>query len=237
MSAIDTFNNVHVAYINNLPIYWILTENKMSLLTELKEDELKIINQYNLSIGGGSGEHPALVFYNDQVVYNFLQHTIYYDNDNENNVQIKELKNMIKKINVQESDFLTTNSFNKNQWDLSSFIKLADFFKQHGIMDIENFESNLSNLMALLIINEMPIEDCIKNEDIKKCIYFIRENNDVNFYGLNESYVNKLSGFYSMKLIHKYGKTQKNGKTIWEYGLDDYMLDKENINNKKVKFK
>lgn len=64
MSAIDTLTHAHVGYFCDIPIYWVFEEGKLGHLTDHNDDYDKVINQYYLSIGGGSGEHPALIISN-----------------------------------------------------------------------------------------------------------------------------------------------------------------------------
>lgn len=61
MSAIDTVDHVHVGFFCDVPIYWCIEPIERYELTGLNRDIGKYISKQHLVIGGGSGEHQALV--------------------------------------------------------------------------------------------------------------------------------------------------------------------------------
>lgn len=60
MSAIDTTSNVHCGNFNDIPLYWCPEGGDLHQLVEDAPEDA-VIKKSHLFIGGGSGEHPALL--------------------------------------------------------------------------------------------------------------------------------------------------------------------------------
>ena len=59
MSAIDSLTHYHVGNFFGIPVYWVIEESKLSMITDIDyEDGYDAINKNFLCIGGGRGEHP-----------------------------------------------------------------------------------------------------------------------------------------------------------------------------------
>ena len=76
MSAIDCIDHVHVGYFNKIPVYWILSNdtqrNKNTTFECLDTNNETQIDKTFISIGGGGGEHPALIIDLVPMMYRFL---------------------------------------------------------------------------------------------------------------------------------------------------------------------
>ena len=177
MSAIDTFNHAHVGNFFNIPIYWIFEENSLSRLTDNSNDKNIIIDQSFLSIGGGSGEHPALIFQNDAVIFQFLKNIqeIPKPNEKSNSSHIFHYDIFIKSEHIQELFYNEYAYWNidQNQWPLESFI---DVYKKLNRIQKSStpLTERIQNVLAMFIIYEMPLDHCLKNQELISIAKMIR---------------------------------------------------------------
>jgi len=74
VSAIDRFDHVHVANWYGIPVYWPQEVFMSSDVTDEKQGEYQI-DEHVLAVGGGSGEHPALILDVDECVRQWM-HTL-----------------------------------------------------------------------------------------------------------------------------------------------------------------
>ncbi len=235
MSAIDTFNHVHVGMFCNLPVYWILEEKKLANLTDDSKDENKLINKYYLSIGGGSGEHPALIVNNDAVLFHFVKCMNEVEKPSSKATEAEifdykmfELGEKINKIFFDEDNgFKNKNEeicywdFDKNQWPLNTFVEVGKLFEDDSN---QSLESKMMESMALFIINEMPLDHCIQNEDLKEFAKMVKSNRWQNVFDW-KSVGEKFKGFSGVMNCQKNGKIIKDGQVVWSYGLNDWIKD------------
>ena len=238
MSAVDTMNNVHVGNFFNIPIYWIIESKKLSSLTDNDVDDNLTIDQYSLSIGGGSGEHPALVLNNDAIIFKFLTNIkdIPAPNKDSNEVDIFNYDVFTKVENIQnkfhKEYFYWT--IDQNQWPLDSFVEVHRKFNRIQKNSF-SLSEKIENTLAMFIIYEMPLEHCLKNKDILEVAKMIRSNRWQNIFEKDISYC-----FQSIEGVlnsQKLGKIIKNGKAVWGYSLNDWMNDHKDLSNKLSKKK
>jgi hypothetical protein len=135
MSIIDSYDHAHVAQFFDLPIYWVLEETTQADLTGRDEP----LNMNYLCIGGGGGEHPALVVNNDAVV-----------------------SRLLNEINLGTGGNSDRPIIDQNDWPLESFIRIADKFNKSKIQ----LTDKIIYAIALFIIYEMPLEYCLKDSKL-----------------------------------------------------------------------
>lgn len=234
MSAIDTMNHAHVANFFKLPVYWVFEENDMFYLTGSPEDDNKKINQYFLTIGGGSGEHPALIINNDAVLVNFLYNVEEVEQPNENSSETDEFDYEMYKLSEELIDFYQSvdehigyGILNKNQWPLDTFVRIAKEFEKESKND-EDLESKIINAVALFIINEMPLEYCIKDKKLIEFAKMYRSNRWLKAIKYEEM-CDRFVGFTGVLNCQKSGRIIIDNKVVWGYNLNDWKKS-NNIN-------
>ncbi len=230
MSAIDSYTHAHVANFFNLPVYWVLEENKLSGLTYSNEEDM--INKCFLSIGGGSGEHPALIIKNDAVIFQFMKNNIQevLEPDlmgSEEEMFDYNLYNLSEKIidkymKDEASEELYYWSIDNNQWPLETFIDIDDKLKKYDING--SLESKIINTVALFIIHEMPLKECIQDDDLVVFAEMYRSGKWKNAFRYEDTY-KKFVGFSGILDCQKAGKIIKDGKVVWGYSLNDWRKD------------
>lgn len=237
MSAIDTFTNVHVANFFEKPVYWVINEGMLMNLTDNEQDEGKVMNQYHLSIGGGSGEHPALILNNDALLFRFLNNVVEIEKPLaeacESNLFDYELSQLA--TTIEDKYFDIDNKFanineeichwklNQNQWPLETFIDMDKKFKQVS-KSTETLVTKIVESAALFIIHEMPLESCIKDPQLIEIAKMIKSNRWTRAFEAKEMY-QKFVGFTGVLNCQKYGKIIHDNKTVWGYGLNDWKND------------
>lgn len=235
MSAIDTLTHAHVANFFRLPVYWVFEEGSLFNLTDSNDDE--VINQYYLSIGGGSGEHPALIINNDAVLFRFLRNVCEIEEpeiqDNESHEfdysmfklseEIKE-KYFDKNNHFQNINEEITNwTIDQNQWPLETFIRLDKEFKEVSESE-EYLTDKIIDSVALFIINEMPLEYCLRDCQLIEFANMVKSNRWSRIFEDNEIY-QKFVGFTGILECQKSGKIIRDNKVIWGYSLNDWKKD------------
>lgn len=237
MSAIDTFNHVHVANFFEIPVYWVLKEGKLNSLTHNNQDEEKVINKYYLSIGGGSGEHPALILNNDALVFNFLSNVLEIEKPIENDAEYYLCDCKIAQLTDEIHDkYFETDinhnylyedvcqlKFNQNQWPLETFIDINKNFKANS-KSKESLKTKIIEAAALFIIYEMPLEDCIKDSKLVEIAKMIKSACWKSVFNVREMR-EKFVGFTGVLDSQKCGKIDHDGDTVWGYSLNDWKND------------
>lgn len=237
MSSIDTFSHVHVANFFQMPVYWIVKEGELINLTDDDNDTGKLINQYYLSIGGGSGEHPALIFSNDAVLFRFLCNVKEIEEPQENACEPNMFDYKLSQLasEIQDKYFDKAGKFsnineemcywklNQNQWPLETFINIDKKFKQVS-KSKENLERKMVEAVALFIINEMPLDHCIKDPQLIEFAKMVRSNKWTRAFKVKKMY-EKFVGFTGVLNCQKYGTIMRDGKTVCNYDLNDWRKD------------
>lgn len=195
MSAIDCVDHVHVAtFCNIASVYWPIAEQKQSHITDLEQDKDKLVNKKNIIIGGGSGEHPALVLDIDYILW----YTLRWDSQDVYKVPFPE-----NGVSFESWDFVTR----KNLYD--SMIK--------GYMSDDTFEENVIYATAHLVLSELPLEECVSNPVILKYVLEVHEKK-----GHDHNYLSNFSGILNAQKygrIIKNGELQW-GYSLRDYYID-----------------
>ena len=230
MSAIDSYTHAHVANFFSIPVYWVFEEDKLSILTYSNEDE--VINKYFLSIGGGGGEHPALIINNDAVLLNFIRKNV-REVEEPDPMSLEEeqydykmycltKKIMDRYLEDESLEDIYYWAIDTNQWPLETFIRINEEAKKYNTED--DLENKIMNALALLIIHEMPIDDCIKDEELRIFAKMYQEGKWQNVFNYMDM-MNKFMGFGGILECQKAGKIIRDGKVVWGYSLNDWKKD------------
>lgn len=216
MSAIDCIDHVHIGYFDErIAIYWPLFKDILSKVTDSESDEKTEISPYTLLLGGGSGEHPAMHFNNDAVVFHLFCKGFLFNNnkmpDEKEEIdqsEKKEVRLFLEKIIETTDRYFLNNkeniaywNFDQNHWPVETFVEIYKSFKNIGLFDIEEsdhqylFNFVLKDLVGAIIANKMPLS-AIENEDLKELVVLFRNNKEYLKKYMNEGYMEKLSSFF-----------------------------------------
>ena len=235
MSAIDTMDHAHVANIKGMPVYWPLKEYDLSYLTDNSEDSSKPFNSYYLSLGGGSGEHPALIIHNDAVIFQLLRNL---DNENltESDSTLQYIYSLAESIEEKyyeggvEEENVAYYMIDKNQWPLSTFFAWQNFLKPNE--KYRDLEDEIAHLMALFIIQEMPLNYCLKDSEIISFAQLVKENfNEVVHKMLPEEFAKNVNQWIITQDNAKSGKVIVNNEVKWGYNLNDWKNDNRSLSS------
>jgi hypothetical protein len=255
MSAIDTMDHTHVAFFFSLPVYWINEIKPLSSLTDFDYFEKTEIGPTHISIGGGSGEHRALVINMEAALYEFTKNCLYEDEliemglndvDNKCDFDIARLKDKLREKYLEELNESKESidhyheildwDLDTNQWELNSFVKLASKLNgvyQKGNLD-KTLESRILDAVALFVIYEMPLEHCIKSPIMIELAKCIKSNEWSNV--IDHDWHNNFQCFEKTKMGNCAGRVIKDGKVIQSYSLEEWKIDNNYFSYKK-KFK
>lgn len=232
MSAIDSFTHAHVANYFDLPVYWVFEDNHSQRnLTNDPADEDTILNSSSLCIGGGSGEHPALVIYGPAAVFQLSRMIEIVDEpDSSASDEMADWKlyTLSEKLADDLHDNLDVNArLNLNHWPLSTFISINDDLKNHHNLPDYQLENFITMAVALLIIWELPYKRILSSyPDLIKFADLYRANrwSKAYHYSLTNAWFSGMTGVLNCE---KAGKIIKDGRAVWGYSLNDYLNDHE----------
>jgi hypothetical protein len=226
MSSIDTLEHAHVAKFFGLPIYWVLEEKPLSYLIDIDDDTTEVINQYYLSIGGGSGEHPALVIKNDAVVYQLIRKLVDLEDvdDGSYDHELISYAEQLQEQMITDDELYNLRHWriDQNEWPLETFIRVNKQFDDDSEVTLVN---KISHAIALFIIYEMPIEACLKDQRIIELAKMIRSNKWEK--ALPSEIVKYMSAVSGLMEYEKMGKVVRNGQIVWGYSLNDWRKEFE----------
>jgi hypothetical protein len=224
MSSIDSLEHTHVAKFFGLPIYWVLEEKPLSYLIDIDDDTTEVINQYYLSIGGGSGEHPALVIKNDAVVYQLIRKLVDLEDvdDGSYDHELISYAEQLQEQMITDDELynLLYWRIDQNEWPLETFIRVNKQFDDDSEVSLLD---KISHAMALFIIYEMPLEVCLKDQRIIELAKMIRSNEWEK--ALPQEIVKYLSAVSGLLEYEKMGKVIRNGQVVWGYSLNDWRRE------------
>lgn len=236
MSAIDTLTHAHVANFFDLPVYWVFEEGELSHLTDKMSDDGKKINQYFLSIGGGSGEHPALIIDNDAVLFKFFSNIEEIAEpdlmDSESHMFDYKMYQLVESIKDKYEDkannyknvddYMCYYTIDQNQWPLETFIRINE--KMKSKRNKEYLAKKIMDAAALFIIYEMPLEHCIKDKQLVEFAQMYKSNQWTNIVDYKQMY-DKFVGFTGVLNCQRNGKIIRDNQVVWGYSLNDWIKD------------
>jgi hypothetical protein len=224
MSSIDSLAHAHVAKFFGLPIYWVLEEKPLSYLIDIDDDTTEVINQYYLSIGGGSGEHPALVIKNDAVVYQLIRKLVDIEDvdDDSYDHQLISYAEQLQFQMIADDELYNLRYWriDQNEWPLETFIRVNTQFDDDSEVSLVD---KISHAMALFVIYEMPLEVCLKDQRIIEFAKMIRSNKWEK--ALPSEIVKYMSAVSGLLEYEKMGKVIRNGQVVWGYSLNDWRRE------------
>ena len=225
MSSIDSLEHAHVAKFFGLPIYWVLEEKPLSYLIDI-DDTTEVINQYYLSIGGGSGEHPALIIKNDAVVYQLIRKLVDIEDvvDGSYDHELISYAEQLQFQMIADDELYNLRHWHidQNEWPLETFIRVNKQFDDELEVPLVD---KISHAIALFIIYEMPLEVCLKDQRIIELAKMIRSNRWEN--ALPGEVVRYMSTVSGLLQCEKMGKVIRNGQVVWGYSLTDWRREFE----------
>jgi hypothetical protein len=215
-----------VAKFFGLPIYWVLEEKPLSYLIDIDDDTTEVINQYYLSIGGGSGEHPALVIKNDAVVYQLIRKLVDLEDvdDGSYDHELISYAEQLQEQMITDDELYNLRYWriDQNEWPLETFIRVNKQFDDELEVSLVD---KISHAIALFIIYEMPLEVCLKDKRIIEFAKMIRSNRwEKALPGEVVRYMSTVSGLLQCE---KMGKVIRNGQVVWGYSLTDWRREFE----------
>jgi hypothetical protein len=226
MSSIDSLEHAHVAKFFGLPIYWVLEEKPLSYLIDIDEDTIEVINQYYLSIGGGSGEHPALIIKNDAVVYQLIRKLVDIEDvvDGSYDHELISYAEQLQEQMITDDELYNLRHWHidQNEWPLETFIRVNKQFDDELEVPLVD---KISHAIALFIIYEMPLEVCLNDKRIVELAKMIRSNKWEK--ALPQEIVKYLSAVSGLMECEKMGKVIRNGQVVWGYSLTDWRREFE----------
>jgi hypothetical protein len=226
MSSIDTLEHAHVAKFFGLPIYWVLEERPLSCLIDIDEDSTEVINQYYLSIGGGGGEHPALIIKNDAVVYQLIRKLVDLEEvvDGSYDHELISYAERLREQMITDDELYNLRYWriDQNEWPLETFIRVNKQFDDELEVPLVD---KICYAIALFIIYEMPLEVCLKDQRIIELAKMIRSNRWEN--ALPGEVVRYMSTVSGLLQCEKMGKVIRNGQVVWGYSLTDWRREFE----------
>ncbi len=222
MSAIDTVNHVHVANFYGLPVYWILDEIKKGELTDFA-DETETLNSQFLSIGGGSGEHPALIIDIENILLHLFKQINHLDKPDldASSDEMEDYQAYQTIFELIERNYNKINyQLDQNQWPLETFFKIYEkmspYQKNHGCLQ------SMMNSIASFCLHELPLQKCISSPEILVCAEIIKSK---SWSKLFDEDILSLSGFEGILSCQKNGRTIKDNKVVWGYSMEDWRKD------------
>lgn len=234
MSAIDSYNHAHVGNFCGIPIYWLLENVEMSELTDNANDDEYFLTKFNLVLGGGSGEHRALVLDNDALILNLLRNIgdeVNAMTFNEVDYQLYELTDSITDRYLKEHKYYYR--FNTNEWPLDSFMKVNEEInlkyreKYSSHTDNRCLEDKIMDDIALFIIYNMPLDYCLEDPQLIEAAKIIRSNEWKEVFTIGDIAMYSLGA--KKTIGASLGKIIKNNEVIWGYSLDDWIQDNRPI--------
>lgn len=228
MSAIDCLDHVHAATFFGMPVYWIIEERPMSTITDFESDNNRNVNKNYVSLGGGSGEHPALIINIDGALFNLLS---VIDTDelisNGLNEADEKLANQIDDYyhrNYDDERMMNLEYFDNNHWPAMTFVRMYEGIKNFYTSDMKNeeLERQINCAVAMLILNTFPLSHCIVDTELREIMQKISLTEKTFF---SKDLEKSIDMFEIALKGNSSGRILKNGQVHWGYSLEDFEKD------------
>ena len=227
MSAIDTMDHAHVGNFFDIQKYWVLEEAELKKLTEHPGCNEKI-NKFFMSVGGGSGEHPALILNNEAIVVKFLNNIV----DDANHLKFNDMDYKIHELTEKNQDHYLSLAddvyrwnLDQNQWPLEKFIHVNEEMNKK-YKSKKSLQTRMQDAFALFIIYEMPLNHCLKDPQLIEVASLIKTNEWTNVFS-DPNILERYVGFE--EVTAKAGKVTRNHKTVFGYSLKDWKKETNSI--------
>lgn len=195
MSAIDCGNVVHVADYYDIATYWPVEEQDRKAVTNLPHDAGKVLTKNDIVIGGGSGEHPAMVINIDYA--------------------ISTLASIL-----DDKYFCIDGYVDKGSWSVKDLWRVHEKMKLDENSDW--FECTILMNIATFVIAELPLEYCIVNEEVLK--YAQEKRKDIPWEYFNGFTAVFNSCKYGRTTVPD-TNSPSGRKVIWGYSLEEWYND------------
>lgn len=195
MSAIDCGNVVHVAEYYDIALYWPIEENDREGVTGLPYDHGKVLTMNDIVIGGGSGEHPAMVINIDYAIS-----TLASIEDNKY--------------------FRVYGHVDKGSWSVPD---LMDLYQKMDINEnSDSFECTILLNIASFVIAELPLEECIVNKEVLQ--YAQAKKKDFPWKYFN-GFSGVLNSCKCGRTTVPDANSPSGRMVVWGYSLEDWYRD------------
>lgn len=228
MSAIDCLDHVHAANFLGMPVYWIIEERAMSTITDFQSDDNRIVNKNFISLGGGSGEHAALIINIDGALFNLLSVI-----DTEGlissglSVSDEKLANQIDnyyELKCDDERMMSLEYFDNNHWPAMAFVRMYEGIKNFYSSDMkqEELERQINCAVAMLIISSFPLNHCVVDTELREIVQKLPLT-EKSFF--SEDLEKTMGMFEIMEKGKSAGRIMRNGTVSWGYSLEDFKQD------------
>ena len=217
MSSVDCVVNVNVGIVRdiNIPIYWCLED----LEHDTNGDT---ITRNDLIIGGGSGEHPALLIKNanllplrllkELIIDAYDSVRLYFNSDVFQLYNTKMVDKMA--INIAETCETYDTYFFTSDWPLRTWLTTMNAMQRNGYSDTR-FEEELLLAITKFVYQNMPVD--FYDDDVFRTLV---EHHDVISFALEN--MKDVLPIERLNRTNSAGKNIVNGQVVWGYSLDDY---------------
>lgn len=195
MSAIDCGNVVHVADYYDISTYWPVEEQDREGVTGLPHDKGKVLTMNDIVIGGGSGEHPAMVINIDYAI------------------------SILASIEDNKY-FCVDGHVDKGSWSVPDLMNL---YQKMGINeDSASFECTILMNIATFVIAELPLDECIVNPEVLQ--YAQEKKKDFSWKYFN-GFTGVLNSCKYGRTTVPDADSPSGRKVQWGYSLEDWYND------------
>lgn len=236
MSDIDSIQNVHVAnFKGDIAMYWPMENAPMEKV--VRNAGNKTLTPEHILIGGGAGEHPALVIYNDAAVLQALIYDSFVEEPESleglhpNVVDFFKQKNIVHdkySYDIQNPLFDAIRGnwrIDTNQWQLKTWFYFVEQLDKDSLLYEDQPERVMIDMLAAFIIEKMPIESLI-DKDIRELVILYHKNKAVLKPYTKQAYIDKLLTYFEEPVEGETGgKKYEDGKNRWSYTLKDWLKD------------
>lgn len=236
MSDIDAVQNVHVAkFKGNINVYWPMENVSMDKV--VRNTEGKTLTPEHILLGGGAGEHPALVIYSDAVVLQTLIYdSLFYDlkSSDGHNPDVVAFFKKNEKLHDKYSYGIENPLFdairggwsmNTNQWPLLSWASFIDDLDKDDLLSEDTPERVMIDMLGVFILEQMPLV-CLVDNDIREMAELYRKNKALLRPYMKQEYIDKLLSYFTEPEQNEMcGTIHKNGETSWGYTLSQWKKD------------
>ncbi len=172
MSAIDCLTHVHVANFYGIPVYWLQLQDARWPATidtsDITDQETGVpISPNILCIGGGSGEHPALVIEMDKNCRWTLKQIIKSEDELTEKENKRDIELVTKVSNLKRGSCWY--DLDLNQWPLDTWVKIGQHIKTHPdyekVKPQNNSVEKLIKLsIAFFVLTKLPYKFILNHD-------------------------------------------------------------------------
>lgn len=246
MSFLSTINNVHLGFINKVPLFWLPDGGDLhSLISSESKMIPKRALPNHLILGDASSENGSLLLNIDTCVIHFLEYVGGLNSDEdieENYSKSSPIRGIYKSIDsvlyaMDESEE-SSNSENKevqsfknlkidlnhlNQGIITNlYSDFASIFEKRESGYFFDFKVELQVAIGAFVVQEMPLDYCIASPMLRAFAHKVRAMNCKDL--LSERGLDYLSMFSGVLDYNLQGRwNNKRGQTTWGFSLNKWF--------------